>query len=305
MQSAAAKVLREAADLAALQPPETPGPGQYLFTRSKVGYLEYSLQEGGRVAARTRREFMRIWHTHNGMKVPSWWYFVTGERDRWIRPNGSGWGREISGQARFLSARQRAAWVAAGSPQLPKAGRISLQRFERFHRDSLTFSRLARLPTDPHKLRRWIETQRFLGGISTAGTTSTGLAPIKSGYAPVFAHVGSLLGEAAAPPALRAALYRVASELPGVQLLGTVTDPVGRTGTGVAYTDPTHGQRLELIFDPKTSTLLAERYVLTSSRRSGIAAPAGTVVGYMVHLASRVVDSESVPAVANMRQRTS
>ncbi len=104
--------------------------------------------------------------------------------------------------------------------------------------------------------------------------------------------------ESFAPPKLRAALYRVASELPGVQLLGAVSDPIGRMGVGVAYTDQARGVRLELIFDPTTSALLGERDVVTSPRRSGIAAPSGTVFGYTAHVASRVVGSGALPPVA-------
>jgi hypothetical protein len=310
VQSAAAKVLRQVADVAAAQPPEAPGPGQHLLTRSKVGYLELSLREGGQVAAQTRHRFMQIWHTEKrGIKLRTWWYFVSQEREMWLDSKGSGRVREISGKASFLSARQRAAWVAAGSPQLPPAGRVSTKKFDRHGLGHglriLDFSRLSRLPTEPHRLRRWIEAHRdkIPGSVSTAGTTSTGLPPLRVGHAPVFADVGFLLGETFARPALRAALYRVASELPGVQLFGTVTDPLGRKGIGVAYTDATHGERLDLIFDPKTSTLLAERYVVTSSRRSGIAVPAGTIVGYTAHLASRVVGSASPPLVANMSHR--
>ena len=53
------------------------GPGQYLFTQSKVAYLEYSLQEGPRVAARTRREFKHDLAYRPGDRGSSWWYFVS------------------------------------------------------------------------------------------------------------------------------------------------------------------------------------------------------------------------------------
>lgn len=262
------------------------------------------------MAARIRRRFMQIWHTHSrGVKLPTWWYFMPKEREIWLARHGSGLVRETTGRASFLSTRQRAAWAAAGSPPLPRAGRVVTKRFDRgglgHGLSVIDFSHLAQLPTDPRRLREWIEAHQdqIPGSVSTAGTTSTGLTPLRSGHAPVFADVGFLLGETFARPALRAALYRVASELPGVKLLGTVTDSVGRNGIGVAYTDPTHGERLELIFDPKTSTLLGERWVLTSSRRAGIAAPAGTIIGYAAHLASRVVNSAAAPSAADMRRR--
>ena len=278
VQSAAARVLSNAAAVAAAQPSQAPLPGQYLFTRSKTGYLEYSLQEGPRVAARIKREFKRVLHTSRGITVPHWWYFVSAERMTWTHPNGPGWSRTVSGKAKFLSARQREEWARAGSPRLPRAGRVSLQRFRKSRRHNpsigfLPFMRLAQLPTEPRALRSWIEAHDPHAELSTAGTTSTGLPPLRSAAAKTFAGVAALLQQSAAPPALRAALYEVASELPGVQLLGTVSDPVGRKGIGVACSDPQHGERLELIFDPKTSTLLGERWVLTSPRRSGSKPP--------------------------------
>jgi len=41
--------------------------------------------------------------------------------------------------------------------------------------------------------------------------------------------------------------------MPGVTLIGTVTDAAGRSGTAVAYAS--NGEQNELIFDPTTSVL--------------------------------------------------
>jgi hypothetical protein len=51
---------------------------------------------------------------------------VPSERESWISPSGLRRGgiRTISGKPRFVSAGQRAGWVAAGSPALPRAGRV-------------------------------------------------------------------------------------------------------------------------------------------------------------------------------------
>lgn len=288
VQSAAAEVLRREAGIAAALTPEAPPAGQHLFIRTKEAHLAISFREGPRVAARIRRH-LRL-HPDEGARQRAWWAYVPVERTMWLDPEGLGRIREVRGRARFLSARQRHAWVLAGSPPLPRAGRIVTRRFGSHGLPGIYFSRFSRLPTDPQELRRWIEEHDVPGGsMSTAGTTSTGLRPVKSGQARTFGAVGFLLGESFAPPALRAALYEVASGLPGVQLLGRVADPVGREGVGVAYTDRRHGERLELIFDPTSSTLLGERWVVTSPRRSGIAVPPGTAVGYTAQLTSRVV----------------
>jgi hypothetical protein len=80
----------------------------------------------------------------------------------------------------------------------------------------------------------------------------------------MFAIVGSWLR--AAPPApakLRAALYRVAAQIPGVELMGERPDASGRPGVAVALTE--EGSRRELVFDPRTTELIAERSVRVST----------------------------------------
>ena len=99
---------------------------------------------------------------------------------------------------------------------------------------------------------------------------------------------------------MRAAIYQLTAELPGVELLGEVDDPVGRPGTGIAYTDHKRGTRQELIFDPETSALLGERESIVRSGIFGFKAPPGTPIGYAVYLESKVVDSvgQGAPAGA-------
>ena len=53
--------------------------------------------------------------------------------------------------------------------------------------------------------------------------------------------VGDLLRETSASPELRAALFKVAAGIPGVKLLGTVTDSDGRSGTAIAFPHPARG----------------------------------------------------------------
>lgn len=70
--------------------------------------------------------------------------------------------------------------------------------------------------------------------------------------------------------------------------MGHVTDDAGRDGIAVAYPNETGGVSQELVFDPNTSALLAERSVLTKDSAEG---PAGTVLDSSTYLASGVVDS--------------
>jgi hypothetical protein len=74
-----------------------------------------------------------------------------------------------------------------------------------------------------------------------------------------FTHIGDLLRESDASPALRAAAYRAAATIPGVKLLGPTKDHLGRTGVGIGYSN---GLAInELILDRQTSALLGEQTV--------------------------------------------
>jgi hypothetical protein len=109
-----------------------------------------------------------------------------------------------------------------------------------------------------------------------------------------FAYAAAFLQEDA-PPAVRAALFRVIERLPGVKNLGPTTDHLGRRGLGVGLAQG--GERQELIFDPATSRALEEEIVAVGAPQSGNNdQPAGTVLGYTVYVTSvsAVVDSLGV-----------
>lgn len=105
----------------------------------------------------------------------------------------------------------------------------------------LTWDELYALPTESHALE----------------------AALRSSYGPdrkqrdlnhrVFTSIGDLLRESPASPALRKALYEVAARLPGVTLVGEVTDRAGRRGVAVEH----DGRRL--VIDPSDGRLLEER----------------------------------------------
>jgi hypothetical protein len=94
------------------------------------------------------------------------------------------------------------------------------------------------LPTDPdaleHKLR---------DGIDGAG---------KDDDSELFVIVGDLLRESPAPPALRKALWEVAARVPGVRLVGDVTDGAGRSGVAVQRDEQRY------VLDPDSGRLLEE-----------------------------------------------
>lgn len=105
---------------------------------------------------------------------------------------------------------------------------------------------LAALTTDPAELRALL---------LTAGDGSSRAADDR-----LFTAVGDLLRETPATPELRGALWRIASEIPGVTLVGDVTDAAGRTGTAVEQRID-YGQDSEvrrLVVDTTTGALLEE-----------------------------------------------
>ena len=271
VQPAVAQVLRKTAEVAATQEPVYPGRGQYLYTRSKGAFLNAVAYNPDCPDGGTSKRPCET--------TDEWSVLVPTEHESWISFDDSlrGRVRNVTGRPRFVSADQRAGWVAAGSPPLPRAGRVEdTSASGGMLLDAATISRL---PTDPPTLRKMIEAREIRGVEGPPGEAET------------FTLIGDMLREAYLPSEVRAALYRLTAELPGVELLGDVEDPAGRPGIGVAYTDRRRGIRHELIFDPETSALLGERESLVRSGAYDFAAPPGTATSYVSYLESKVVDS--------------
>jgi hypothetical protein len=278
VQPALGQVLREAAATAATQPAEPrPGPGQYFYTRSREAYLT-SVGFNPRCATHPcDRE-------HPWEATREWSALVPRIRQTWIAADGAGRARVVSAKPEFLTAGQRKAWKAAGLPHLG-SGEV-----EDFALSGQPFLDTSNLPTQPKALRRLIEAHKIP------------LVDGPPGEAETFTLIGDMLRNTYLPSAFRAALYRVVAELPKVELLGEVKDPIGRKGIGVAYTkgSVTH----ELIFDPATSALLGEREV-AAHRIPELQVPAGTETGSVTYLESKVVDSlgrGAPPGAGHLRQ---
>jgi hypothetical protein len=85
---------------------------------------------------------------------------------------------------------------------------------------------------------------------------------------------------------VRAAAYRILADLPGITSLGTVTDPLGRTGVAVALPPMAAGdlgqQQQQLVVDPNTNTILSQQTVLVapSALATQAGMKAGTIVNY-------------------------
>ena len=261
---AAAAALTAVADVAAALP-AAPLDG-YRHTKSEGAWL---VGEGG-------------WPDYpNGI-----WALLPVTRELWVKPDGSGRLIETRGEPIWFGPADKAAWVASGSP-LPSAEHTDV-RFgatpagyvpgtPQVWPGSLHYEDVDALPTDPPALRQLIDQRAAAGGGSTDYER--------------FTIVGDLLRETVGTPQVRAALYRVAAGLGGVELIGSVTDRAGRTGTAVAMTSDQSSRGLEqriLIFDPHTSMLLEEQDTLLH-HVDWLDADPPIVIGYATYLVSDIV----------------
>jgi hypothetical protein len=255
---AAAVALNELAEVAAAQ---SDGPGDgYRHTKSEGAYLQ---GVGG-------------WpEDPNGI-----WALVPVSREIWIKPDGSGRIIESHGEPIWFGPADLAAWQAAGSPDF----HITHHSDTRFGPTlpgvapgSLYYEDVDVLPTDPGALRRVIDQRAAANGGSTDYER--------------FTIIGDLLRETVAAPKVRAALYHVAAGLNGVELVGSVRDRAGRTGTAMSMTNAQSSrgpERRVLIFDPRTSALLGEEDVLLQ-KADWLDADPPIVIGYNTYLVSDVV----------------
>jgi hypothetical protein len=266
---AAAALLHRVALRAAEPPPEpAPGPGQYLYTRSESFSTHlYVVGDGN-----------------------TFLFSQPSTRETWIGPDGSGRLFGTSGSVTFSTDKDRSTWEAAGSPDLYE----NLTDNELFEPDGLYSPDYADLPGDPEQLLELIERREIdgIGGPNNDWGT--------------FMIIGDLLRESSLQPKVRAALYQIAAELPGVELVGRVVDGAGRPGVAVAYTNSNSDapSRWEMIFDPRTAQLLGENEVLTENSTVdvesggagaiyGLVGPAGTLAYSTTYDVSGVVDSTS------------
>jgi hypothetical protein len=191
----------------------------------------------------------------------------------WFGPD-SGRVVQTSGRPEFLSERDRRNWIVAGRPEL---------REPVYSGAHPTPERLE-LPAEPDRLYERLERQ--------ARGYSECVHP------QMFTLVGDALRDGGATPAQRAALYEVAARIPGVELVGQVTDPAGRPGMAVAMRHEVDGILQTLVFDPETSALLAEEERTLAQNEFGY--PEGTVIGYATYHEPALVDSKRErPAAAS------
>lgn len=190
-------------------------------------------------------------------------------RELWVGPDG-GRMRETSGEPRFLSDRDRELWIAAGQP-----------REQEVWTEAVEAPPALELPSNPDALYERLEAQSQGHPEGVHEEMFTLLAD---------ALRETMLRYLTATPAQRAALYEVAARIPGVELVGRVTDPVGRNGMAVAMTSGADGLRHMLVLDPDTGELLSEEQRVLDENEFGY--PAGTRIGYATYVDVAIVDSD-------------
>jgi hypothetical protein len=135
------------------------------------------------------------------------------------------------------------------------------------------YAYLSRLPTDPAGMREHLY----------RGLAQDPLADYKA-----WGGVGSMITRAYMPAAQRAALFRAAGTIPGVETVNEAEDAAGRRGVAVAMVNKLGGVRHEYIFDPTTYLYLGERVVVVDAATAG--APEGTLLTSTAQLKVEVVD---------------
>jgi hypothetical protein len=208
-------VLRHVAMVAASEPGDTTGDVEYTKT-SERSLITHVTDQG------------------------SYSVIATETNERWVAPDGSGLIRTTSAPDAFVSEADRAAWEAAGSPDLGRPG----TKVHRFDPGELHYADMSALPTDPAALAEVIREHVRKEQIPEAPA--------------MLEYIGELLSEPSASPELRAALYQVAAGLPGVELQPNAQDDAGRSGTSVSIEYDQGGVRQEqtLVFEADTSRLL-------------------------------------------------
>ncbi|MFB4305688.1 CU044_5270 family protein [Actinomadura sp. GTD37] len=208
-----------------------------------------------------------------------------------------------------LTARDRQKWQAAGSPGWvsvpnPEGGGGTIQldmsdrtagrspwpaSVERFH--GMTPRQIAELPTRPDALeKRLLDLRGRWHAVSSDGEPEEPIRALR-GQERIRALsdvAGTLLSTAPAPPAVRAAVFRMLASLPGVTVEGPATDPLGRPGTAISlplkttaplglFTAPKQlgAYRRQFIVAPGAGSLLAIRDLVVTPPHGSRPLPPG------------------------------
>lgn len=130
---------------------------------------------------------------------------------------------------------------------------------------TLSYAGLQKLPTTPAALRTWV-----VHAVKAENSVPPVSAAASARFNSLVANLESLLSVFPAPPAVRAAAFRVLASLPGVRSLGRVDG-----GLAVLIESPPGGETVieKLVIDPATAQL---RSTVKYVRVGGALQPVGT-----------------------------
>jgi hypothetical protein len=280
-------------------PLQSPGPRQFLYTKTKVVQLQGWEPEGRGAGPRDRpRHFTANLLGPEADALPA---LVSTVAEVWMASDGRTRERETLEQVEFLSEENQERWEEAGSPppfaydpaehavKRDSSGRPLKEYASRSWRGSHEFdsvAKLSRLPTEPEALRLAIENR-------SDGSSSSDPSPASTERGAATAErLLEILTEPITSPALRAAAFDALIEIPGIELKHGVTDAAGRQGDAITWVrDRGFGRRL--IFDPRSSDVLAGAEVIfdaDAAEYPGV--PDGTAFRETAYLQSEIVDSD-------------
>jgi hypothetical protein len=269
-----------------------PAPGQFLYAKTKVVQLQgWEPGKTGAGSETNPRHFAPNLLGPGSKALPA---LVPTIREAWTAPDGKVRIRETLGRIDFLSAEDQRRWEEAGSPppfsfdpgehdvgRDHPGRRVKEFASRRWSRHPFSnVAKLSRLPTDPKALRLAIEGS---GG----------------GGAPAGSHVGAvtaerlldILGEPITSRPLRRAAFDALAEIPGIGFQRGAVDVAGRRGDAITWVRE-RGFGRELIFDPRTSSVLAQAEVIFNARAAGYrGVPDGTPLREIANLQAGIADS--------------
>jgi hypothetical protein len=262
-------------------------------------------------------------------------YTIVGAHSEFFQWSGAkkGGGEAFYGRdlpARPLTAEDEAAWRKAGSPNsfrvLSNGLHLTYTRslgkwavddpnpkgggsfFIQGTGHALTLAQVQNLPSDPGKLADFFFGPAMRSRLWKAEMARRGQ---KEQLSPSFkiSVVAAAFEDAPLSPTVRAGLMRTLVAQSGVRTIGTVTDPLGRSGVALAaevtpstppsakFKTPDYGSRTELIFDRNTGGLLAEQEVLTKPGGLYRDQKPGFVINYSVTRNSGWTGTKPTPPV--------
>jgi hypothetical protein len=292
-----AAIAAEASDTQVNAPP---GPGQFLYTKTKVVQLQGWLPEGSETRPAGPKTNPRYFTANMAGNPGVRNALVPTLKEVWMAPDGTTRERETLGRVDFFSGADQRLWEETGSPppfaydpdehdvRRDSSGRLEKEfasQSWRGHRVFSHVSQLSKAPTDPEALRLALEHRR--GGSSPVDPSP---ASSPRGGATV-ARLLEILSEPIASPALHAAAFNALAEIPGIGFERDVTDVAGRQGDAISWVSE-RGFGRQFIFDPHTSKILAQAEMIFGPKATNeYGAPAGTPYRETAYLQSGIVNS--------------